>query len=75
LLSSAIPYSFELEALRRIAPAVFGVFMSLQPAMAGLASFVVLGQRPSARANGGTALVVVASIGASRRAVPTVAVA
>ena len=66
VLSSAIPYSFEVEALRRIAPHVFGVLMSLEPAMAALAGFVVLGQGLSARSLLGIALVSVASIGASR---------
>jgi inner membrane transporter RhtA len=68
VLSSAIPYSFELEALRRIAASVFGVLMSLEPAMAALAGFLILGQALSARALLGMALVVAASIGASRRA-------
>jgi inner membrane transporter RhtA len=68
MLSSAIPYSFELEALRRIAIPVFGVLMSIEPAMAALAGFVVLGQSLSTRAFAGIALVVIASIGASRKA-------
>jgi inner membrane transporter RhtA len=67
MLSSAIPYSFENEALRRIPPSVFGVLMSIEPAMAALAGLVVLGQGLSARALLGMALVVCASIGASRR--------
>lgn len=67
LLSSAIPYSFENEALRRIDPAVFGVLMSIEPAMAALAGFIVLGQGLEARAVIGIALVVVASVGAARR--------
>ncbi len=66
LLSSAIPYSLELEALRRLTPAAFGVLMSLEPAVAALAGFVVLGQGLRARALSGIALVIVASIGASR---------
>jgi inner membrane transporter RhtA len=66
ILSSAIPYSFELEALRRIAPPVFGVLMSLEPAVAALAGFVVLGQSLSGRAVLGIALVVAGSVGASR---------
>lgn len=68
ILSSAIPYSFELEALRRIAPPVFGVLMSLEPAMAALAGLLVLGQSLSLRTLVGMALVTGASIGASRRA-------
>jgi inner membrane transporter RhtA len=65
MLSSAIPYSFELEALRRIAVNVFGVLMSLEPAMAALAGLIVLGQGLSLRALAGIALVVLASAGAS----------
>lgn len=68
LLSSAIPYSFENEALRRIRPAVFGVLMSIEPAMAALAGFIVLGQGLAGREVVGIALVVVASVGAARRA-------
>jgi inner membrane transporter RhtA len=67
MLSSAIPYSFEIEALRRIQPSVFGVLMSLEPAMAAIAGAIVLGQGLSLRALVGIALVVVASVGASRR--------
>lgn len=65
MLSSAIPYSFELEALRRIAVNVFGVLMSLEPAMAALAGLIVLGQGLGARTLAGIALVVAASAGAS----------
>jgi inner membrane transporter RhtA len=65
MLSSAIPYSFELEALRRIAVNVFGVLMSLEPAMAALAGSIVLGQALSPRALAGIALVIAASAGAS----------
>ena len=42
--SSVLPYSLELEALRRLPAAVFGVLMSLEPAVAALAGFAVLGQ-------------------------------
>ncbi len=68
MLSSAIPYSFELEALRRIPPPVFGVLMSLEPAMAALAGLIVLGQSLDARQLLGVGFVIAASIGASRRA-------
>jgi inner membrane transporter RhtA len=72
VLSSVIPYSFELEALRRIRTSVFGVLMSLEPAVAALAGFIVLGQGMTARMVGGIALVSIASLGASRRAAPAV---
>jgi inner membrane transporter RhtA len=66
ILSSVIPYSCEVEALRRISPHVFGVLMSLEPGVAALAGFLVLGQALGARALLGIALVVIASVGASR---------
>lgn len=68
LLSSVVPYSLELEALRRLPAHVFGVFMSLEPAVAALAGFVVLGQSLSARQLVAMALVVAASAGVSRTA-------
>jgi inner membrane transporter RhtA len=68
ILSSAIPYSLELEALRRIPAGVFGVLMSLEPAIAALAGFAVLGQDLVARELAGIAAVVVASAGAAATA-------
>jgi len=65
MLSSAIPYSLELEALRRLPQSVFGVLMSLEPAMAALAGFVVLGQDLRARELLAIVLVVAASAGAA----------
>jgi inner membrane transporter RhtA len=67
LLSSAIPYSFENEALRRIDPGVFGVLMSIEPAMAAVAGFIALGQGLAVSEVVGIALVVLASVGAARR--------
>ena len=68
LLSSVIPYSLELEALRRLPTGVFGVLMSLEPAVAALAGLVVLGQGLEALEVLAIALVVVASAGAARSA-------
>ncbi len=65
LASSVLPYSLELEALRRLPAAVFGVLMSLDPAVAALAGFVVLGQDLGARELLAIAMVVVASAGAA----------
>ena len=42
LLSSVIPYSLELEALRKMPPRVFGILMSLEPALAALIGLVLL---------------------------------
>lgn len=66
LLSSAIPYVFELEALRRLPNAVFGVLMSLEPAVAAAIGFIALGQDLSALQVLAVTLVVVASVGALR---------
>jgi inner membrane transporter RhtA len=63
LASSVIPYSLDLEALRRLPANVFGVLMSLEPAVAALAGLVVLGQELEAREWAAILLVVVASAG------------
>jgi inner membrane transporter RhtA len=68
LASSVIPYSLELEALRRLPARVFGVLMSLEPAVAALAGLIVLGQALGAREWLAIALVVVASAGAAAMA-------
>jgi inner membrane transporter RhtA len=65
LASSVLPYSLELEALRRLPKRVFGVLMSLEPAVAALAGFAVLGQDLATRDWVSIGLVVVASAGAS----------
>jgi inner membrane transporter RhtA len=65
MLSSAIPFSLELEALRKIPARVFGVLMSLEPAVAALAGLVVLGERLEMRAAAAVILVTVAASGAS----------
>jgi inner membrane transporter RhtA len=71
ILSSAIPYTLELEALRRLPAGVFGVLMSLEPAMAALAGFIVLGEDLAARELVAIGLVVCASAGAARGATRT----
>jgi inner membrane transporter RhtA len=65
IASSVLPYSLELEALRRLPRRVFGILMSLEPAVAALAGFVVLGQDLVARDWVAIGLVVIASAGAS----------
>ena len=65
LASSVLPYSFELVALRRLPEAVFGVLMSLDPAVAAVAGFAVLGQDLGPRDLVGIAMVVVASAGSA----------
>jgi inner membrane transporter RhtA len=65
LLASVLPYSFELVALRRLPAGVFGVLLSLEPAVATVAGWLLLGQ-PAGRGDAaGVALVVLASVGST----------
>jgi len=66
LLSSVIPYSCELVALRSLPPAVFSILMSLEPAAAALVGIVVLGEFLAPVQWVAMACVVVASVGATR---------
>lgn len=66
VLSSTIPYALELIALRRLPAAAFAILMSLAPATASIAGFVILGQELSWLELVGIALVIAASIGAVR---------
>ena len=47
VLSSVVPYWLELEVLRRIPARVFGVWMSMEPAVAALIGLILLSQRLS----------------------------
>jgi inner membrane transporter RhtA len=60
----------ELEALRRIPVRVFGVLMSLEPAIAALVGLVLLGETLGMREMVAIALVVTASIGATKTVGP-----
>ncbi|MGH3748375.1 MAG: EamA family transporter [Micromonosporaceae bacterium] len=68
VMSSVVPYSLEIEALRRMPTRVFGVLMSLEPAVAALAGLAVLGERLSLPQWLAIGCVVIASIGAARGA-------
>jgi inner membrane transporter RhtA len=68
LLSSIIPYSLEMEALRRIPPRVFGIWMSLEPAVAALVGLLLLGQALAVREWVAMGCVMIACAGASRGA-------
>ncbi len=70
LLSSVIPYRVELEALRRIPARIFGIWMSIEPAIAALAGLVLLGQSLSPREWAAIGCVIAACAGASRGAAP-----
>jgi inner membrane transporter RhtA len=66
VFSAAIPFALELHALRRLTATSYGVLTSLEPAVAGAAGLVLLGQRPGLPAIVAAGLVVAASIGVTR---------
>ncbi len=65
ILSTVIPFTLELEALRRLPARVFGVLMSLEPAIAALVGFIILKETTGLRALIALALIVIASGGVS----------
>lgn len=66
VMSSVLPYTLELLALRRLPASTFAVLMSLEPAVAAGAGFLVLHQALSAVDALAIALVIAASMGAVR---------
>ncbi|MFE4262419.1 DMT family transporter [Streptomyces sp. NPDC056883] len=66
LMSSVLPYTLELLALRRLPAPTFAILMSLEPAIAATAGFMILNQALSALDAAAIALVIVASMGAVR---------
>jgi inner membrane transporter RhtA len=65
LRSSVVPYWLELEVLRRIPARVFGVWMSMEPAVAALIGLILLSQRLSVVEWLAIACVMVACAGAA----------
>jgi len=63
LLSSVVPYSFELIALRQVTPRAYGVLLSMDPAVATIAGYAVLGQHLTARELAALILVSAANLG------------
>jgi inner membrane transporter RhtA len=66
MLSSALPYSLELEALRILPVQVFGVLLSLEPVAAALMGFLILGETLDLHAMMAILLITIAAAGASR---------
>jgi inner membrane transporter RhtA len=66
LLSSVIPYRLELEALRRVRAGVFGIWMSVEPAVAALVGLALLAENLLVRQWLAIVLVILASAGAAR---------
>ena len=71
LLSSVIPYRLEMEALRRIPARLFGIWMSLEPAVAAVVGLILLSEALAPREWAAIACVIVACAGAARGAGPS----
>lgn len=66
LLSSVVPYSLEMAALRRMSAGAYGIFMSLEPVIAALTGWLVLHEALELRAIIALVLVTTAAVGATR---------
>lgn len=65
LLSSAIPFTLEIRALKQLPARTFSILMSLEPAVASITAFVFLQERLSLKECLSVAFVVIASAGSS----------
>ena len=65
MMASVVPYSLELAAMRRASKRVFGILLSLEPAVATMAGWLLLGQHVSAVALAAVVIVVGASTGSA----------
>jgi len=65
LLASVVPYSLELAAMRRAPKRVFGILLSLEPAVATMAGWLLLGQHAAPVALAAVVIVVAASTGSA----------
>jgi len=65
LLSTAIPFTLEFEALKRLPSATYGILVSTEPAVAAVVGAILLSERVGARGLIAVVCVVVAAIGVS----------
>jgi inner membrane transporter RhtA len=65
LLSSAIPFTLEMNALRALPGRTFSILMSLEPAVAAMCGLVFLNERLTAAQSLAVGLVMAASVGAT----------
>ncbi|MFM9815885.1 EamA family transporter, partial [Streptomyces scabiei] len=68
VMSSALPYTLEMVALRNMPAQGFSIMMSLEPAIAAMAGFMILGELLSFWQWLAIALVIIASVGSSASA-------
>jgi inner membrane transporter RhtA len=64
-MASIVPYSLEFAAMRRLPRRAFGILLSLEPAVATFAGWLVLGQRVGLLALGAIVAVIFASVGST----------
>jgi len=72
MLLLVVPFSLEMYALRRLTTSAFGTLMCLEPALAVVAGYALLGQVPRAWSLAGVAFVIAAGLGAQRSGARTV---
>ena len=65
MMASVVPYSLELAAMRRAPKRVFGILLSLEPAIATVAGWLLLGQHAGPAALAAVLTVIVASTGST----------
>lgn len=70
VLCSALPYSLEMFALKRLPTGVFGVVLSLEPAIGAAAAFLLIRETLGPSAWAGMAAVMAASAGSALTASP-----
>jgi inner membrane transporter RhtA len=68
ILSSAVPYSLEMVALKRLRQETFGILLSLEPAVGAVAAWIILGERLTPLQSLAIACIVVASVGSAKGA-------
>lgn len=74
LFSSAIPFSFDMVALKRLPARTFGILMSLEPALAAFSGFILLGEDLTLLQIAAIACIIAASFGSTASAREVVAV-
>jgi inner membrane transporter RhtA len=65
VISSALPYILELAAIKRVRAATYGILISIEPAIAAILGFAILGQSLNAKEIGAIAAIITAAAGAS----------
>jgi inner membrane transporter RhtA len=70
ILSSAVPYSLEMVALKRLPAHTFGILMSMEPAVAALSGLIFLSEKLSVFQWVALGLIILASAGSTMSAKP-----